>query len=165
MWVLWYSYNCSTHIWFLRHIILPNLTFYLTMRGFNITFAMGAASQQRTLTPPDTVSCPTLGLAFVLMSRPISSELVLFLDFWVLNINRYFSFLLLTYIQCTYCVQIIFISFVRVLSSLNYRKQALIKNKNTPYNLLQNNNFRYFPSSILHDEDLLTSKIYSCSTC
>ena len=33
--------------------------------------------QQRTLTPPDTWPCPTLGLAFVLISRPISPELVL----------------------------------------------------------------------------------------
>ena len=31
--------------------------------------------------PPDTWSCPTLGLASVLMLRPISPELVLFLDF------------------------------------------------------------------------------------
>ena len=38
-------------------------------------------NQQRTLTPPDTWSCPTLGLASVLMLRPISLELVLFLDF------------------------------------------------------------------------------------
>ena len=36
---------------------------------------------QRTLTPPDTWSCPTLGLACVIMSRPISPELVLFPDF------------------------------------------------------------------------------------
>ena len=36
-----------------------------------------AACQQRTLTPPDTWSCPTLGLACVLMSRPIFPELVL----------------------------------------------------------------------------------------
>ena len=41
------------------------------------TAATGAACQQRTLTPPDTWSCPTLGLACVLMLRPIFSELVL----------------------------------------------------------------------------------------
>ena len=51
--------------------LLPNLTFYLIMRCFHRTFATGAACQQRTLTPPDTWSCPTLGLACVLMSRPI----------------------------------------------------------------------------------------------
>ena len=34
-----------------------------------------------TLTPPDTWSCPTLGLACVLMTRPISPELVLSPDF------------------------------------------------------------------------------------
>ena len=50
--------------------------------------------QQRTLTPPDTWSCSTLGLACVLMSRPISPELVLSPDFWVSNIPWYFSFAL-----------------------------------------------------------------------
>ena len=72
--------------------LLPNLTFYLIARGFHRTFATGAACQQRTLTPPDTWSCPTLGLASVLMLRPIYPELVLFLDFWVSNIPRYFCF-------------------------------------------------------------------------
>ena len=67
----------------------PNLTFYLIARGFHGTFATGAACQQRTLTPPDTWSCPTLGLVSVLMLRPISPDLVLFLDFWVSNIPRY----------------------------------------------------------------------------
>ena len=70
--------------------LLPNLTFYLIMRGFNRTFATGATCQQRTLTPPDTWSCPTVGLACVLMSRPISPELVLFPDFLVSNTPRYF---------------------------------------------------------------------------
>ena len=51
-----------------------------------------SACQQRTLTPPDTWSCPTLGLACVLMSRPISPELVLSPDFWISNTPRYFSF-------------------------------------------------------------------------
>ena len=62
------------------------------MQGFHRTYETGAACQQRTLTPPDTWSCPTFGLACVLMSRPISPELVLFPDFWVSNIPRYFSF-------------------------------------------------------------------------
>ena len=66
--------------------LLPN------WRGFHRTFATGAACQQRTLTPADTWSCPTLGLICLLMSRPISPELVLFPDFWVSNIPRYFSF-------------------------------------------------------------------------
>ena len=79
--------------------LLPNLTFYLIARGFNRTFATGAAWQQRTLTPPDTWSCPALGLASVLMLRPISPELVLFLDFWVSNIPRYFFFCLLISIR------------------------------------------------------------------
>ena len=37
-------------------------------------------------------SCPTMGLACVLMSRPISPELILSPDFWISNIPRYFSF-------------------------------------------------------------------------
>ena len=67
-------------------------TFYLIVQGFHRTYATGAACQQRTLTPPDTWSCPTLGLACVLMSRPISPELVLSPDFWISNTPRYFSF-------------------------------------------------------------------------
>ena len=35
---------------------------------------------QRTLTSPDTWSCPTLGLACVLMLRPISPELLFSID-------------------------------------------------------------------------------------
>ena len=49
--------------------------------GFHGASATGVACQQGTRTPPDTWSCPTLGLASVLMLRPISPELVLFLDF------------------------------------------------------------------------------------
>ena len=68
--------------------------FYPIVQGFHRTYATGAACQQRTFTPPDTWSYPTLGLACVLMSRPISPELVLSLDFWIPNILRYFSFAL-----------------------------------------------------------------------
>ena len=53
------------------------------MQGFHRTYATGAACQQGTLTPPDTWTCPTLGLACFLMSRRISPELVLSLDFWI----------------------------------------------------------------------------------
>ena len=60
--------------------------------GFHRASATGVACRQGTLTPPDTWSCPPLGLASVLMLRPISPELVLFLDFWVSNIPRYFCF-------------------------------------------------------------------------
>ena len=73
---------------------LPNLTLYRIARGFHRAFTTGAGCQQRTLTPPDTWSCPTLGLACVLMLRPISPELVLFPDFWISNIPRYFCFAL-----------------------------------------------------------------------
>ena len=82
-----------TNFWpLLIWTLLPNLTFYLIVQGFHRTYATGVACQQRTLTPPDTWSCPTLGLACVLMSRPISPELVLSPDFWISNIPRYFSF-------------------------------------------------------------------------
>ena len=74
--------------------LLPNFTFYLIVRGFHRTFATGETCKQRTLTPPDTWSCPTLGIACVLMLRPISPELVLFPHFWVSNIPRHFSFAL-----------------------------------------------------------------------
>ena len=82
-----------TNFWpLLIWTLLLNLTFYLIVQGFHRTYATGAACQQRTLTPPDTWSCPTLGLACVLMSRPISPELVLSPDFWISNIPLYFSF-------------------------------------------------------------------------
>ena len=54
------------------------MTFCLIAPGFQRTFAIGGACQQRTLTPLDTWSCPTLGLACVLMWIAISPELVLF---------------------------------------------------------------------------------------
>ena len=62
--------NHTTYLW-----RLPNMTYLpkFTLpnwRGFNRIFATGVACQQGTLTPPDTWSCPTLGLACVLMSRP-----------------------------------------------------------------------------------------------
>ena len=60
--------------------------------GFHRASATGVACQQGTLTPPDTWSCPTLGLACVLMSRPISRELVLSPDLCISNTPRYFSF-------------------------------------------------------------------------
>ena len=83
------------------HYLLVTLTeldlfteIYITeLRGFNRIYATGGvACQQGTLTPPDTWSCPTLGLACVLMSRPIFPELVLSPDLWISNTPRYFSF-------------------------------------------------------------------------
>ena len=74
--------------------LITGFDFHLIVEGFHRTYATGAACQQRTLTPPDTWSCPTLGLACVLLSRHISPELVLFPDFWISNIPRYFSFAL-----------------------------------------------------------------------
>ena len=76
-----------TNFWpLLIKTLLPNFTFYLIVQGFHRTYAAGAACQQR--------SCPTLGLACVLMSRPISPELVLSPDLWISNTPRYFSFAL-----------------------------------------------------------------------
>ena len=49
--------------------LFPNLTFSLITRDFHRIFATGAARQQMTLTPPDTWSCLTFGLASVLMLR------------------------------------------------------------------------------------------------
>ena len=65
--------------------ISPNIDFHRAP-------ATGVACRQGMLTPPDTWSFPTLRLAYVLMSRPVSPELVLFPDFWVSNIPRYFCF-------------------------------------------------------------------------
>ena len=77
-----------TNFWpLLIWTLLPNLTFYLIVQGFHRTYATGAACQQRTLTPPDTWSCPTLGLACVLMSWTC-----LVSGFWISNTPRYFSF-------------------------------------------------------------------------
>ena len=70
---------------------LPNFTI-LNWSGFNRIYATVVECWQGMLTPPYTWSCPTLGLASVLMLRPISPELVLFLDFWVSNIPLYFCF-------------------------------------------------------------------------
>ena len=72
--------------------LITEFDFYLIARGFHRTFATGAACQQRMLTPPDTWSCPTFGLASVDILRQMSPELVLFPDFWVSNIPQYFCF-------------------------------------------------------------------------
>ena len=96
-----------TNFWpLLIWTLLPNLTFYLIVQGFHRTYATGAACQQRTLTPPDTWSCPTLGLACVLMSRPISPELVLSPDLCISNTPRYFSFASHTDTSMMYCQSI-----------------------------------------------------------
>ena len=67
-----YSYNLHWSNFFTLLLIvtlIPNLTFDVIVRCFHRTFATGAACQQRTLTPPNTWSCPTLGIACVLMLR------------------------------------------------------------------------------------------------
>ena len=58
---------------------------------------ISTACQKRTLTPPDTWSCPTLGLACVLMLRPISTEQVLFSDFWTIHLFFFIYFFVRTF--------------------------------------------------------------------
>ena len=71
-----------TNFWpLLIWTLLPNLTFYLIVQGFHRTYATGAVCQQRTLTPPDTWSCPTLGLACVLCRDQSLLNLSCFLTF------------------------------------------------------------------------------------
>ena len=65
---------------FTRLDFLPTLTSLLNI-GFHRASATGVACRQGTLTPQDTWSCPTLGLASVLMLRPIFPELDLFPDY------------------------------------------------------------------------------------
>ena len=60
-------------------VIFCMLRFFANLNHFH-NFAKGAACKQRMLTPLDTWSCPTLGLACVLMLRPISPELALLPD-------------------------------------------------------------------------------------
>ena len=61
-----------TNFWpLLIWTLLPNLTFYLIVQGFHRTYATGAACQQRTLTPPDTWSCPIWDLQLFLL-RPLT---------------------------------------------------------------------------------------------
>ena len=63
--------------------------------GIVRAFATGAACQQRTLTPPVTWSCPTLGLTFVLMLRQVSPELVMFPDFQVSDTSIFLRLVIL----------------------------------------------------------------------
>ena len=111
MFFCWNHWHCIIHYttnswpfpWF---AFLLNLT--LLNIGFHGASATGVACRQGTLTPPDTWSCPTLGLACVLMSRPISPELVLSPDFWISNIPRYLSFVLYSNINTnTWCRHVI----------------------------------------------------------
>ena len=90
-WDHWYSIiQCTTNslpfLWF------DFLNFTLLNKGFHRASATDVACWQGMLTPPDTWSCPTFGLACILMSRPISPELVLSTDVWISNTPRYFSF-------------------------------------------------------------------------
>ena len=71
--------------------LITEFDFLLNCVRFPQNISKGAACQQMTFSPSDTWSCPTLGLACVLMSRPISPKLVLFPDFWVRLIRSVLS--------------------------------------------------------------------------
>ena len=73
-------YITSVYYTFPRLDYIPPLTLLMII-GFHRASATGVACRQGTLTPPDTLSSPTFGLACVLMSRSISPELVSFPDF------------------------------------------------------------------------------------
>ena len=73
----------------LNWILLRNLTFYQIARGFHRTFTKGVTCQQRTLTPPDTWSCPTLGLACVRFEfRTSLGTFISLRGTWHTNIQR-----------------------------------------------------------------------------
>ena len=74
--------------------LITEFDFLPIVQGFHGACAAGAACQQGTLAPPDTWSCPTLGLACVLVSGPVSPGLVLSPGFWVSGAPRCFSFAL-----------------------------------------------------------------------
>ena len=67
-------------------VILPDYALRISLGTFSILLAILSGNTWNTW------SCPTLGLGCVLMSRPISPELVLSPDFWISNTPRYFSF-------------------------------------------------------------------------
>ena len=96
------SYITPVYVTFPWLECLPNLTLLLNI-GFHRASATGVACRQGTVTPPDTWSCPTLGLAYVLMSRPISPDLVLFPDFFSLELPSLLLF-------CLACVCILHLS-------------------------------------------------------
>ena len=79
----WYYYQAGPYqLW----------QFYLIARGFNRAVVTSTACQQRMLTPPDTLSCPILGLACALVMRLVSPERVMFPGLWISNVPRYFYF-------------------------------------------------------------------------
>ena len=61
--------------------LITEFDFYPIAWRFHVTVVNGVAWEQRTYTPPDTWSCPTLGLVCVSMFRPNSPKLVLLPDF------------------------------------------------------------------------------------
>ena len=98
--------------------------------GFHGASATGVACRQGTLTPPDTWSCPTLGLACVLMSRPLSPELVLSPDFWISNTPRYFSFashFRRLFLPLPFCCTIHMLHVVLLLNSGNSKRTTTLR--------------------------------------
>ena len=87
-------------------VLFPMISTYVSMGiflhftpCFHRTFATGAACRRRKPTPPNSWSCPHVGLACVLMLRPISPELVLIPDFRHVRVFKFpqcFCFTLLS---------------------------------------------------------------------
>ena len=67
--------------------LITDLTFCLIASGFHRIFAMGAACQQRTLTPPDTRSCPVPEF-----DQFLTLLLIWTLWTWTLNLSCFWTF-------------------------------------------------------------------------
>ena len=83
---LWPCYCPGPYYRFWRYYLIP--------KGFHRTFATGAVCQHRTLTAPDTWSCPIWDLHLFLCWDHSFLNLSCLRTFWVSNIPRYFYFAL-----------------------------------------------------------------------
>ena len=72
--------------------LLPFWRFYRIFRGFHRIFTMGAARQQRTVTPPDTWSCPIWNLHFFWCWSHSFVKLQCLRTMWVSKVPRFFYF-------------------------------------------------------------------------
>ena len=72
------SRNLATKVMMSSYLYLWSTPFTIIMRGFHRTFATGVACRQGTLTPPDTLSCPTRALHMFYLLRPIFPNVLFF---------------------------------------------------------------------------------------
>ena len=84
---LWYRTGLFNRLW----------RYYLILGGFYRTFVTGAASKQRTLTPPDAWSCHIWDLHLFLCWDHSLQSLSYFQTFGVSNISWFFFFDILKY--------------------------------------------------------------------